>query len=353
VLRRLLAPVAVRRVCLAVLGAAIIGASVHGLRDTHQRWRIEWQRAFQQKQWPTILALAKSLPPSAINAFLRHDINRALYHTGQLGEEMFTYPQDPFGVTLVIFRHQYLPDTFHSNLYERMADTFCQLGRLNEAEHWGHELMQLQGDHPNTLALLAKVNLAKEQPVAARTFLRYMADRGNSLSGGQWARQHLAVAPGSAALPCAEEICRLGQCRLKDDTYVWQLEEPDYLTPLLEVNPQNHMAREYLMASYMVLGNLAGLNRALARLDLADYPRVPRHWQEAALVYLFMTRRNPNVDERAISADVRKAYSVFAKLCSTRLSRPEFREHSLRQLDGTYFHYYYSVVMPRMRRGTG
>ena len=52
---------------------------------------------------------------------------------------------------------------FHTALYERIADTFYELGRLNDAEHWTHEMLQMQGDVP---WLLRRLDEVFKEPIA-------------------------------------------------------------------------------------------------------------------------------------------------------------------------------------------
>lgn len=58
------------------------------------------------------------------------------------------------------------------------------------------------------------------------------------------------------------------------------------LQGLLERNPRNRMAFEYLMAHYLLTRQPAKLAANLSRFDELGYPRVPRHCQEAVLIHL-------------------------------------------------------------------
>ncbi|RKY09696.1 MAG: hypothetical protein DRP66_01520 [Planctomycetota bacterium] len=57
------------------------------------------------------------------------------------------------------------------------------------------------------------------------------------------------------------------------------------LLDLLEANPNNPMVPEYLMVVYLLAHNLDKLAANLHRLDDVGYDHIPRHWEEAILVY--------------------------------------------------------------------
>jgi len=51
-----------------------------------------------ERRWDDILALGRRLPKGRINVFVNHDVLRALYHTGRLPHDMFTFPLNPLAV---------------------------------------------------------------------------------------------------------------------------------------------------------------------------------------------------------------------------------------------------------------
>jgi len=46
------------------------------------------------RMWPEVLATARKIPLNRYSSFCNHTVNRALYYTGRLGDQMFTYPQN-------------------------------------------------------------------------------------------------------------------------------------------------------------------------------------------------------------------------------------------------------------------
>ena len=56
------------------------------------------------------------------------------------------------------------------------------------------------------------------------------------------------------------------------------------LHQLLDSNPRNQMAFEYLMAHYLMTTELRRLSRQIGPLETFAYPAIPRHIEEAVLL---------------------------------------------------------------------
>jgi hypothetical protein len=51
------------------------------------------------------------------------------------------------------------------------SETLLELGQVSEAERLAHEALELEGDRPDLLWVLAQINVLKDRPKAARIFL--------------------------------------------------------------------------------------------------------------------------------------------------------------------------------------
>ena len=67
--------------------------------------------------------------------------------------------------------------------------------------------------------------------------------------------------------------------------FVAKLELESLLLRLLKRNRHNRMAFEYLMAHYLLTDKLEKLVANLYRFGDFDYPQLPRHCQEALIIY--------------------------------------------------------------------
>lgn len=333
---------------VAVLAVAGVAAA-YGFNGEKRLW-LRLGYAFSHRMWPDILELSARIPDEKYNPLLAHDVNRALYHTGQLPQAMFSYRQSPYGLSLILFKSRMDLNAFNPELYHRLADTMYELGRMNDAEHWAHELLQLQGDHPRTLRLLAKINLVKGELPAARVFLGYLAARRNDLGSEAWARERLHELNTRGDVD-DEDILRLRGCwQIRDSMRPKRSEESD-LRELLEANPRNRMAFEYLMASYLLTCQVGKVAENVGRLDDFDYARIPRCYEQAILLYEKSSGTKVHLGGRHISPETVGLFEEIGRTMSVygRARQAEALDMMKRRYGSTYFSYYAHFIT-RMAR---
>ena len=84
------------------------------------------------------------------------------------------------------------------------------------------------------------------------------------------------------------------------------------LVGLLEQEPRNRMAFEYLMAHYLLTRQLDKLAAHLHRLDDFDYPRIPRHCEEGLAIYLATTGSEDfDLGQREIDPETWRRFEQF------------------------------------------
>jgi len=91
-------------------------------------------------------------------------------------------------------------------------------------------------------------------------------------------------------------------------------ENIDMLLFLLQKNKQNHMAFEYLMASYLVTAQLDKLVQNLDRLDDFDYPHIPKLYEEAILIYVYQTEKSVLLNGSWGSPELRQRLDNFIRI---------------------------------------
>lgn len=278
-LRWALAPAA-----LVLLGA---GADLVSF-DFPRKCLIEMECSAEQERWDDVLIHARRLPPShqrATDPRTMAEVNRALYFRGDLLDAMFAYPQVLDAPSLAL---AYESATTMAKLTPRQcSDIFFDLGRVNESEHMAYEALEVFGDRPRILKRLVYTNVLKGRPEAAERFLAFLQ---RSLLHRRWARDcrvQLDADPTLSGVPVVASRRELMVTRDSLDD-VADLER--MLLGLLERNPRNRMAVEYLMAHYLLTRQLDKLVANLRRFDDVDLARLPRHCEEALVIYLATTR---------------------------------------------------------------
>jgi hypothetical protein len=312
---------------------------------TYNRWRVEVLRInyyAERRMWDSILRTARELPLDAYTTLVVQHVNEALFHTGRLPDEMFCYPQVPdsllFDMTLsqnvdeMGFRLRATTEFFH-----QIGDLDLQLGLVNEAEREAHESLAIHGPQGVCLYRLAFVNITKRQPAAARVFLRAL---NRHLIYGDRARDLLQRLEADPSLASDPEIRRVRSAMLRRDWAGTDLSgERDYLE-LLKDNRHNRMAFEYLMALYLLERRLDEFAANLPRLRDFDYPGLPRHYQEAILLYERDTTKRADRCGHEISDEVLQEFVDFSRDLQV-AGGPEVAARALMaRYSDTYFYYY-------------
>jgi len=284
--------------------------------------------------WNELLEYTDRFPVVADDPVGNHNIIQALYHTGRLGSDLFSYPQFKEGMFL-------LPRQGEGSLKYRKGLNFIRLslllGRLNIAEKEAYEMLENSGKYPELLWDLTIINIAKGQPETARVFLKILS---RDLIHGKKAKSTLKQLVDDPDLSNDEENIRLRSVMLvKDIIDVESLET--VMSDLLEVNPNNKLAFEYMMAYYLKDKQLDKIVENAYRFGDLGYDKIPRHYEEAIVIHLSKTKGSLLSHGWVIDPQTSKTASQFmsarklnpaGKLSSAGNLAPDF--------GNTYFYYY-------------
>ena len=320
----------------------VVAACAHVLFDAEYGARLRVEYYADRRMWPGALEAARRLPRRRHDLSVNWHVNRALYHTGRLPYEMFSYPQDPGGLwpSGAAMAKLKAPEIG----YIRFSDILMDLGRVNEADHLAYEALALLGPHPLVLKRLAFVNIVKGRTEVARTFLAALR---KDVAFGKWAEDRLRHLQADPMLSEDEEVARIRSVMVVEDTAGYTPFE-SMLRELLERNARNRMAFEYLMAHYLLTGRLDGIARDISRLSDFDYPGIPRHYEEALLLYTEATGKEADLGGREISPETVERFGAFQQTLARYGERRQAACKALAQEHGdSYFRYYELVLRER------
>lgn len=279
-----------RLAVLATMPLIVVLADVAAF-DSPLRCLLEMEHHSDGQRWDDVLARAEQLPlsyPRACDPRFMYCVNRALYFRGGLLDRMFAYPQaiDTPSLTL-IFEDI---DTTAGLTPRQSSEVFFDLGRINESEQMAHEALELYGNRPEILKRLVYIYVIKGQPEAAERFLALLEC---SLLHRGWARRLRRRLDADPALSDEPLVASRRDLMVRRDSVGAAGSLEKLLEGLLEANPRNRMAFEYLMGHYLLARRLNKLYDDHRRFDAFDSPHFPRHVEEALLIYMAMTGHSP------------------------------------------------------------
>lgn len=320
----------------SVLLVGITVAAVGLAWDRDERQLLRISSFARDQKWPDVLRAAQKTLGSSYNVFCNHDINRALFHTGRLGSDLFSYPQHPSALLLItgIQGRSTIRDL-------KGSDMFLELGDVNFAEQLAYETLELRGDNPHVLDRLARMSIVKGQTETARVFLGALS---KDLVYGDYAEGLIQRLDNDSKLTGDKTIEHLRNCMLVADEAVVNYDEETLLGNLLERNRHNRMAFEYLMAYYLLTGRHEKITENIQYFRDLGYDKIPRCYEEAIALDIAMSQKEPNMHGWTISNRTVQRYEAFNSVgrnpIYSRLDPRGLKEVLARDFADTYFFYY-------------
>jgi hypothetical protein len=321
----------VKPVVLALAAAVVWFSFRGGLHD----WLLV-ECLSRECRWRELLEVARHMPLERYDFLVNRAVNRALYHEGQLLESMFSYPQSVSGL---LPSHQYMKHEVLSHPADmmRLSDLLFDLGRANESARMAHEALEHMGGRPWVIQRLALVQLVKRRTDAGRAFLTALS--ADPIYGG-WAEAYLARLEGDPSLSEDDEVARVRSLMPVED--VAGLQQPEVLLQgLVERNGRNRMAVEYLVAHYLLTRNLEAAMAMLPALEEFDVVRLPRHVEEAVLLYGSLTGKSVDLKGRKISPETIARFHQLQRLPWQSRADPAGARREALACRDTYFYYFF------------
>jgi len=305
----------------------IAGSAVFFSRNENLRTRFKVDYYACHKMWPELLTTARRYPT---DPFIAHAVNRALFHTGRLGYDMFSWPQ-----------HQdylFLSGTKYKWADWQIFDLYLDIGLVNIAEIALTDCLEALGSRPMILQRLALINMVKGNLGSAKIYLGALS---KTLFHAEWARQYLDRLRIDPNLSTDQYVRHLRSLCLDKDLPAHSLPREKALSWLLEKNSQNRMAFEYLMAWYMLNKHLGKFVQKIELVRDLGYAELPAQYEEATLIYVFGTRKSISLSDYEPNTQVRRQMEEFSRILSGYGGdkKAAFKELS-KKFYNTYFFYY-------------
>lgn len=307
------------------------GVAVWFVFDDAQKTRARIESYAAHNDYEKLLAVAaraKVLTPAA-----QVRLHLALYHTGRLTQDLFTFTNQTTWSLLPGVRAGW-------SATRAQAQTLFELGQVNEAEHLAHESLETEGDRPDLLRLLAQINLLKDRSAAARVFLNLLEKVPFHRA---WAQARLRELEGNLPPADNQELALIRSRMPTTDFPHDGMPAETLLVQLLRSNPRNQMAFEYLMAHYLLTRDPGQLVKHLGRLDDFGYPAIPRHLEEALLLHQQLKGASVDLHGRQVRPETVARFQLFSAALKRRAYESQAGRQALaRDFGDTFWYHYYT-----------
>ncbi len=302
------------RVALAV-ALPVLAILVHWVRyDAPLATSDACRRLYKQRKWDALLERAEANPFGDFR--IQFMTNFALCQKGRLLDEMFAYPQ-VWGTRGLIFNfsgRQSNPAEDDTGVAMYNSDLFYEMGHANAAFQHAYNSLTVREKTYDTLKRMAQCSIVNGNYETAGKYLNILE---RTLFEREFALRHKAIIADRDAVE--REFGALKRRLPIADGHIFG---PPYLCLmiLLDAQPDNRMAADYLMAWFLLDKTDDSIEsvvcpEGIEQLKVAGYTSIPTHCQEAMLLY--ETARRTTVDLQGFRYDqgtATRAYDFFRDL---------------------------------------
>ncbi|NLY24456.1 MAG: hypothetical protein GX042_05515 [Bacteroidales bacterium] len=207
------------------------------------------------------------------NQLISYFHNLALYHKGELPYRLFDHPQ-ALGVESL-----YFPWNSDSRESEYGYMLYEKLGYINEAHRWEFEAMVVWGETAPHLMNLARYNLVNGRPLVAQRFINILKQslfyRDEATKMEEGSDEIMPSLPHNSLKNVVDSPARFANV----------LNIGPELQHLLEKDPTNQMAFEYLMSQLLLSNHVERFAKSLRYIRNFSYTALPATYEEALYIY--------------------------------------------------------------------
>lgn len=259
----------------------------------------------RNQRWNELVAKYNQTSPAT--SYEQAPYNLALAMKGQLADRYFTKPQ--YGVSGLLPQYQmdYMTPLF-------AADAYYYMGMINTAQRFYYESMESIADHQKSAHLLKRLTmtaLANGRPNLAKSYIHKLK---NTLYYKDWATEMEKYADNPKLMDENADLLRLRKQRTQQESFFDDRNPPSYIAEMLNSNPNNEVAWQYLFTMLMVEGRLDELMQT-ASFYSKHMPQkmLPVHVQEALLYHWVEKTGGLNGFPWRVQTEVGQRFMQFAQ----------------------------------------
>lgn len=257
-------------------------------------------------------------------------LNLALSHKGVLLQQLFYYPQRD--VSSLLCEYQKIPD-----IIQLQSFVYYQMGDVAAAQNMAFSTSVCNRlGSPSALQMLVKTNLAFGAYEVAE---KYIAQLEKTWKYNDWAEHYRAMIDDKSLIVQDEEIVNLRQSLTNKDHFAIAFGAVTDLDYILEVNPKNKAAFDYLV-SYLLLSKDNGSIRYFVEKYIGTpvLSQVPEVLQEA--IYSIAEQEPDYLKSHGVTEEVFKKYDDFYnKYIQSRNARRNPAIDLKREFGHTFWYY--------------
>ena len=129
---------------------------------------------------------------------------------------------------------------------------------------------------------------------------------------------------------------------LPKSNFFIKFNEPQNNLPLLlEAQPDNRKAFEYYLAGLLLTKNIEAVVNNIRKMKEVGYTHIPRHIEEAALIYYNSTKVFPDLGGLTISAETKARFDQYVMTYKSLRQNSALSKETMQKEFGNTFWFYF------------
>lgn len=289
---------------------------------------LKMEHLVAEKKYDAAIRLHEESPSQ--NLIGQYFYNIALSETNQLCERLFFGRQD-FGVNALLlpWSNEHLPWG---------AQFYYSAGLINEAHRWAYEEMVVYGKRPQNIELLLKTNLINGNYERAKKYTNILK---TTINYKNIAKEYEKILADTTFILQHPDLMEKRKSMPETNFFI-QIDNPQDNIPLLfQSNPFNKKAFEYEMAWLLLSKDVETLVNNLKGLKGLGYLYLPRHLEEAILIYNNGTGKMPGLEGLTIRKETASNFQKYVVAFKDARNGSARAKQNLQKEFGNTFMYYF------------
>ena len=294
-----------------------------------ERQSLQIQHYAVNEDWDMTLKLARNCKyPDKNTVYYTH---QALYHTGRIYDELFSYYQG-YGSQGLLLAEMGAYSEFVPN-----QRTFLQVGALSLSVIWGTEATNIYGANPYVLRPLTKAYLAGGNIREASKVLNLL---DKTLFQKDWVKKYKAIASDTSLIRMDAELNTLRNAQ----TPIAIVPKQSPLMNLFLLSRDTHlnkMAYDYMLIGTLLDHKMESFSIGISRLKEFGYQKIPKLYMEG-LAYCALYSSSPPIDLHEFNYDrsiILRFYEFRSELMKMQNKPIETQQLLKAKFGDTYWYY--------------
>ena len=263
---------------------------------------------------------------------INFQVNRALYHTGNMLDKLCAMPQK-YGADALLIEHYN-----NSMVLIPTSDIYYDMGMLNESRHWASEAYTSYGKQPRILRRLVQVNIVYQKYNTAKKYILLLK---KTIVNKKWAEQQEEFLFNESKIAQNSEYNEKRNQFVSYDFFSNQHNPVQNLLLLLQQPGSHKMAFEYLISYYLLKHELTSIINSIPEFKKYGYKDLPKLVQESILLYIISSnKKSIMVTGYSLSKEIDKNFTEYKKILMTSKMNAIAAKATLdKQFSDTYWYY--------------